>query len=329
MNREKVYGVLAKIESTSGTDAVPVAGTDGVRLANVPTLTFGYLEAGLRDDMQTGRLGAIERAIPAGRHASLDVVLELKGAGAAYSASVVPEADVLWRMAGMARTLDTTLSNEFVRYTTLDAGMETGTLYCYTANKLVKLVGCVASPKLVGEALKRGFVTFTVTGRVAEDPTEVALPAITLSTVAPPLFHTGATSIGAWTQASGSPLVLRRAELDFGTQISDRPSAGATDGLIGYLITDRRIRQNMVVETVPLATFDPFAMSKASGAGLPTTAYQFGTVQYNRAKVVTGRWALEAPGDGADRGLKTWPLQGNLVMGTEAITGRELYIRYD
>ena len=157
----------------------------------------------------------------------------------------------------------------------------------------------------------------------------MALPALTLSSVVPPLFHTGATSIGTWTQASGSPLVLRRAELDFGTQISDRPSAGATDGLIGYLITDRRVRQTMLVETVPLATFDPFAMSKANGATLPTTAYQFGTAQYNRAKIVTGRWALEAPGDGADRGLKTWNLQGNLVMGSEAVTGRELYVRYD
>lgn len=328
MNREKIFGVLCKIEPTSGTDSVPVPGTDAVRVIGIPTLNYGFLESGMRDDAQTGRLIPADRTEPAGRYGTIDIPLEIKGAGAAYSASVLPEADAFWRMSGFARTLDVTGAAEFVRYTTLDLGMETATLYLYAANKLIKMVGCVAAPKLSGEALKRGIITFTVTGKIVSDPTEAALPALTLSAVKPPLFHTGATAIGAWTQSSGSPLVVRKADLDFGTQVSDRPSAGATDGLIGYLVTDRKTRQTLLVETVPLATFDPFAMAKTAGSGLPVSSYQFGTIQYNRMKVVTGRWALEAPGDGADRGLKTWNLQGNLV-GDESITGRELYLKYD
>lgn len=327
MNREKIFGVLAKIETTSGVDSVPV-GTDAVRCIGIPTLNYDFLESGMRDDAQTGRLIPADRTEPAARFGTIDVTLELKGAGAAYAAGVKPEADVFWRMAGMSVTSDFTGSAEFYRYTTIDSGMETGTLYLYSANKLFKLIGCVAAPKLSGEATKRGLVTFTVTGKIASDPTETALISLTLSAVKPPLFHTGATSIGAWTQASGSPLVLRRADIDFGTVVSDRPSAGATDGLIGYLITDRKVRQTMLVETVPLATFDPFTLSKTAGSGLPSTSYQFGTVPYNRVKIVTGRWALEKPGDGADRGLKTYNLTGNLV-GDEAVTGRELYIRYD
>lgn len=332
MNREKIFGVLAKIEAVSGTDVVPTAAENAVRIVGVPTLTYGYLEPGLRNDVQTGGLGAAERAAPAARFGSIELTLEVRGAGVAYDDApsvIVPEADPFWRMSGFSRTIDSTALAEHVRYTTLDSGMETGTLYLYSANKLFKLVGCVAAPKFNFEANKRGLLTFTVTGKLAADPTEVALPALTLSSVIPPLFHSGTYAIGAWTQASGSPLVMRSIGIDFGTAVSDRPSAGATDGLIGYLITDRIARQSAVVETVPLATFDPFTLSKAAGAALPISNYQVGTVQYNRMKVVTGRWEIEAPGDGSDRGLKTWSLAGNLARASEATTGRELYIQYD
>lgn len=329
MFREKIFGVLAKIETVSGTDSVPVAGTDAVRQIGIPTLEYGYLETGERQDAETGVLGGVERAAPAGRHGRIDITLEIRGAGAPYSATVKPEADVFWQMAGMGVTTSFGAGTESYRYQSLDTGMPTATLYLYSANKLFRMVGCVAAPKLTGRATQRGFVTFTVTGKIIVDPAETALPALTINATLPPLFHSGATSIGSWTQASGNPLVVRSVDLDFGTVVSDRPSAGATDGLIGYAITDRRIRQTMLVEAVPLATFDPYAMSKAVGAALPTSAYQFGTVQYNRAKIVTGRWALLAPGHGSDRGLNTWNLQGDLVAGTEPLTSRELHILYD
>lgn len=333
MFREKVFGVLAKIEVTSGTDSLPVAGTDAVRQIGIPTLEYAYLETGERQDAESGVLGAVERAVPAGTFGRIDITLEIRGAGAAYSATVKPEADVFWRMAGFGVTTSFTAGAESYRYQSIDSGMQTGTLYLHAANKLFKMVGCVAAPKLTGEALKRGFVTFSVTGKIILAVTEIAVPALTINVTLPPLFHSGATSIGAWTQASAAPLVLRRVDLDFGTVINDRPSAGATDGLIGYVITDRRIRQTMLVEVVPLATFDPYVMSKAVGATLPTTAYQWGVTgapgQYNRLKVVTGRWALLAPGHGSDRGLNTWNLVGDLVQGTEPVTSREAHFLYD
>src|SRR5690348_8885793 len=147
MFREKIFGVLVKIETTPLTDAVPT-GTDAVRVVGIPTLRYGFFETGLRDDVVTGQLGAAERAIPAGRFGTIDLTLEVRGAGAAYSSSVVPEADALLRMSGCGKTLTTTTGAESILYTTLDSGNETGTVYCYSANKLFKLVGCVATLKL-------------------------------------------------------------------------------------------------------------------------------------------------------------------------------------
>jgi hypothetical protein len=329
MFREKVLAVLAKIETTSGVDAVPTGAANAVRPVGIPTLNYAYLEPGLRDDVIFGNLGVIDRTAPAGRYGTVEITLEARGAGAAYASGLKPEADAFWRMAGFGVASDFTGGTEFYRYQTLDGGMETATLYLYTGNKLFKMLGCVAAPKFTAEANKRGFLTFAVTGKIASDPTEVAIPALTFNATLPPLFHTSPSSIGAWTEASGDPLVLRRAEIDFAQTVSDRPSAGATDGLIGYIIADRKPRQTMLVEIPTLAAFDAYALSKATGSGLPVSNWQLGVAQYNRVKVVTGRWALEAPGHASDKGINAYNLAGNLVMGTEGVTGREAYIRYD
>jgi hypothetical protein len=86
MFREKIFGVLVKIETTPLTDAVPT-GTDAVRMVGISYLRYGFLEPGLRDDVVTGQLGAAERAMPAGRFGTIDITLEARGAGAAYSSS--------------------------------------------------------------------------------------------------------------------------------------------------------------------------------------------------------------------------------------------------
>lgn len=329
MFREKILGVLVKIETTPLTDAVPT-GVDAVRVVGVPTLRYGFLETGLRDDVVTGQLGAVERAIPAGRFGAIDITLEVKGAGAAYSASVAPEVDALLRMSGCGKTVTTTSGSESILYTTLDSGNETGTVYCYAAGKLFKLVGCVATLKLSADAVKRGLWTFSVTGKMVTDPTETGVPALTFSAVSPPLFHSVTATIGAWSSAAGSdPLVLKSAAVDFGNTVTDRASAGALDGLAGYLVSDRRVRQDMTVEVPLLTSFDIFAAAKLAGSANPLSTWAIGTVQYNRMKVQTGRWALEAPELGAVNSINTAHLQGNLIIGAAPVSNREINFLFD
>lgn len=322
-NREKIFGILAKVETTSGTDAAPVPGTDALRVVGIPTLTYDFLESGERDDVQNGVLMSADRTEAAGRFGRIEITLEAKGSGAAGTA---PEADALLRACGFSRTIVALTS---VTYTTLDAGMETVTLYCYGAGKLFKLVGCVANLKVSAEAAKRGLMVFSVTGKMASDPVEAGLPALTVSAVSPPLFHSATAAIGAWNSGTaGDPLVLKSAEFDTAAQIADRPSAGALDGLIGYLITDRKARQSMTVEVPGLAAFDPFTLSKSAGSAQPVSSWQIGTVVGNRLKVQTGRWSLKAPRMGAAGGITTFTLDGALGSGAPT-TGRELNLLFD
>jgi hypothetical protein len=52
--RDKIYGVLVKVETTSGVDAAPTGALNAVRLSNPATLEYDFMESGDRDDEQTG-----------------------------------------------------------------------------------------------------------------------------------------------------------------------------------------------------------------------------------------------------------------------------------
>lgn len=328
--RERIFGVALKIQPTPGTDAVPT-GANALRIVGIASLKWDYMEPGTRDDVVTGQLGLTERTDAAGRWGSLDVVLEAKGAGAAYATGTVePEADVLLRIAGLTRTFTVGAGTESVLYTTADAGFEIASCYCWSAGKLFKLIDCVATLKLSAEAAKRGFWNATITGLMRADPSEVALPALTFSSVKPPLFHTSVATIGTWSSAAGSdPLVLKSMTADLQNTVVDRPSAGATDGHAGYLIADRKARLEMEVEVPAIATFDPFALSKATGSALPLVVAQIGQVQYNRVKIQTGRWQLERPEIGANKSINTAKLAGGLVIGAAPTSNREINFLFD
>lgn len=326
MYPEKLLAVLVKLETTSGVDSVPVGTVDAVRPKGIPTFAPAYSEPGLRDDVITGRMGTVARTDPAGRFGTVTITVEIRGAGATYSVSVLPETHVLIQICGFGAEL----SAGTYRYWPIDSGFPTATVYAYAAGKLIKMVGCVANMSISAEALKIGTMTFTITGRIVSDPTETALPALAYAGLNPPAMQSSAASIGAWlSSAVSDPLVLRSAAIDLGTVVAERPSAGAVDGLIGHLITDRKPRQTLTYEVPQLASHDAFALSKATGTNQPFTAWQVGNTALNRLKVATGRWAIEMPGLGAANGLATQTVAGNLVQGTEPVKSSELLLTYD
>jgi len=198
-------------------------------------------------------------------------------------------------------------------------------LYCQSANKLYKLIDCIALPKLSAEAAKRGVFTFTVIGRLSAEPAENAFTTQSLLSLAAPAFHSQAITIGAF----ATP-VVRKLDLDIGTVHTPRPSAGATDGLAGFEITDRRVKLNMEVEVVPLSTFNPYAISKQAYPGATDTKvnFQVGAAQFNRVKFALGQWAFATPPNSDNSGLATWNLSGDILARSLA-SGREITITVD
>jgi hypothetical protein len=85
----------------------------------------------------------------------------------------------------------------------------------------------------------------------------------------------------------------------------------------------------MTIEVVTLATFDPFALSKAAGGSTPVSAWQIGTASGDRLKIATGRWALTAPKPGATKSIVTYGLDGTLGAGASGAAAREIALLYD
>jgi hypothetical protein len=307
---------------------VPSPTVDAVRTIGIPTISVKDLEDGNRDDVETGVMGTVDRAPSAGGYVEFDVTMEVTGAGAAYSASVVPPVDPFLRAGGLGRTLTATPGSETYLYTTLDANFETVTCYAYSAGQLIKAVGCVFKPKMTFEVNKRVFLSGTVTGKLAASPTAASVPTHSFPSVIPPIFSGGTQNIGAWTSADADPLRIVKVDLDFGTLMSDLPAAGAGDGLVGFTITDRKVTQSMDIGVPALATFDPYTLRRATGTALPTTAYGAGSVQYNTIVVSTGRWQL-APATRGNRNLiSMYSLSGRLQIGAAPTTGRELNLLF-
>jgi hypothetical protein len=329
--RPRILALAIKPEATSGVDSVPTLAANAVQMVGVPTLNFGYLETGVRDDVVTGVLGNVDRAAPAGRNVSFDVTLEIKGFGAVYTSTNRPESDVLLRITGRSATVDVTGGAEKVTYLTLDDAMETATVYAWSANKLYKLLGCVAKLKFAATVNQRGFFTFSVQGKLTTDPATTAFSSPTLNQTVPPIFNGAAANLGTWTTASAEPLVLNKVDYDDAANVVVRNGAGAADGLIGWFVENRQPRLKMDVEQVTLATFDPYAASKQVSSGAIDTkpVFQIGTAQYNRFKFSGGRWALEAPGHSDVNSLSGWNLNGELVQGSEPTLLRESKIIFD
>lgn len=329
-----IHGVAAKIHAVEGTDPIPTFVLNAVRPLNVPSLSINYLEEGDRADEQHGGMGTIGFAASAGRWGQVDIALAIKGAGADYFvATNKPEWDPFMRAAGFSATLSGGVGVGKILYTDLDSGVfERLALYLQSANKLYKMIDCIVLPKWSLEAAKKGTFTFTCIGRIVADPTENAMAAQTLSAVVPPLFHSQAITIGAFSSAGVPPLVCRKTDGDFGTAHTPRPGAGATDGLGGFEITNRELTASAEIEVVPLATFDPYTLGRqASGASIGADTkltYQVGGVAFNRVKFELGQWAFRSPPVGDNSGLATWNLSGK-VLARSLPSGRAIAITAD
>lgn len=325
--RAKIYAIAAKIHAVIGTDPVPTFADNALRVIGQSELTINYLDDGDRADEQHAGMGTASQAQKVGRWGQIDVTLNIKGGGADYSAGAnKPEWDALLRAAGFSATVSGAGGSGKIEYTSLDTGVfERVALYCQSANKLYKLIDCIALPKMSAEAAKRGVFTFTVIGKLVSDPVENTFAGQTLTAVAAPAFHSNAPSIGAF----ATPLV-RKVDIDFGTAHTPVPSAGATDGLDGFEITDRDVKLGMEIQVVPLATFNPYVLSKQAWPGGTDTKvnFQIGTAQFNRVKFALGQWLFGTPPNSDNSGISTWNLQGRIAARSLA-SGREILITVD
>ena len=141
---KRLTGMLVKKETTYAVDPTPVVGTDGVRLSgnfwNVikPSRAF----PNERFDAATGTIFPASAGVPHGSEAELDILVEVKGPGIAYSSSQKYEDDPLAQACGWSSVFSGGAGSEIVTSSILTSSHPSCTIWGYAGGMLYKVVGC-------------------------------------------------------------------------------------------------------------------------------------------------------------------------------------------
>lgn len=307
--------VAAKIETTYGTDPT-LAAADIIWARNI---AFKVNQEQVRDERIAGLLLDLPD-IPGARSATLSFETILRGAAAAYSATVKPEVDALLRGLGLAAAGSFGVGTEKWDYTPQGGATigESVTAALFAENSVQgKLLGAFGTGRLSARAGGELILAVTLTGLYVA-PAAVTLITGTVPAVQPPIFKSGAVTVGA---------VLHKIstfDLDVGNDVQVVPSANDAQAVGSVIIAGRRFGLTMDPEAVVPGTYDWHAKRDApsnNGQG-EAAAWQVGTVQYNRAKFSAPRTQVLDISETQRNGIRAFAVAAklNATSGSDELT---------
>lgn len=185
--------ILAKVETTAGTDAAPTGGADAVLVSDV---SITPLEATNIDRaLIRAYFGASEQLVGTA-FVRCSFTVELAGSGTAGTA---PQWGDLLLGCAFAEAVLATPNR--VEYTPVSTSLKTLSIYYYDDGVLHKLLGCMGNVKLSAKVGDRPKLTFDFMG-VDGGITAVALPSTTLTAWKTPVAMTKANVVDVTLGAS-------------------------------------------------------------------------------------------------------------------------------
>lgn len=246
----KKLAILHKIEATYGTDAAPAA-ADAITASNV---TFTPMEGEeVSRDLLLPYLGN-QGVLLAGIYARLEFDVEIAGAGAAGD---VPVYGSLLRIAGFAETVEAGVS---VDYSTVEAGVESGSIYFVSDKVQHVMLGCQANVSLTFTPKGIPRYRFTVMGLLGTISDIGAMPAVSTAGLITPLIVNKANSVMS---LHGWTAVAESLAIELGNTLTARFLIG--DELIR--ISDRSSTGTAVVEARSIAAIDWFTIAQERTRG--------------------------------------------------------------
>lgn len=295
--------IAAKIEglSTYGTDSVPTAGSNSLRISkrgwNSITPRFEF--PNLRDDVSNQSFIPIQAAFARGMSARLSIMWELKGLGATYTTSAFTDADPLFQACGWAGSFNAATWT----YAPIISGSRPScSIYVWTGGKQYKVSGCRGNFEAVIRPGRIIQVTFTLEGLLIAIETDVAVPTPTYSVAIPPPAISQACTIGPWTP-DYDDITIRS-----GNSCGWLYTGQGAEGLHSY---DYGISRPEVVVTgrsVPTSTYSP--MQDWRDAVTRAFTCTWGVTTYNKGTFTdSGLWIPSEPtldAQGPESGFTGW-----------------------
>jgi len=260
--------VLAKIETTYGTDPTPTGSSNAIQVSNL-SITPINAET-VNRDLVRSYLGNSQELL-ANNYVVATFEVEMASSGALGTA---PAYGPLLRACGIAETI--TASTK-VEYSPVSSGFESVTIYFNADGLLHKMTGCMGNVEIDVSARKIPVYKFTFFG-LYNAVTDTALPTPVYTAFRKPLVA-NKTNTPTFSFLSVSTLVLSQLTLAVGNQVNFRSLIGAE-----YVqITDRKSTSMVKIEAVPVATLDLFANALSTNTGVLQLVH--GTVSGDKVQI--------------------------------------------
>lgn len=323
----RIQAILAKEESTYGTDSSPTAGTDAVRIEETfwNSLTITQREDNLREQSTAtfGRAGGEESTQAV---AELDLVVALRGRSSAFSASNLPTIDPLIQSCGFEESVVTTSGSETVTYTQDSDNLSSSTIYAYSANKEFKITGVIGNVVLDFTPGQIARARFSLQGLI--DPTadisETGVPgslAFRDSSVAPPVVQSAGLTFN-----SQDPDDFTSLEIDAGIDVAERPGGNAARAHAGFWYADWNPTLSSAFEVFALGTLDPWA-ARSNGTRWSGDLGTIGSTQYNQIDVSWSNLRLTDVSPSDQEGIAQVDINGRLEN-SDAVTEDAVDLKY-
>ena len=277
--------ILIKAESVYGTDSVPVASTDAL---TVRSIDVSPIDADLVSrDLIRPYLGNSTQLL-ANIKVQCNFEVELAGSGTTGTA---PRWGPAMLACGMAAT---TVASTSVTYGPVSASFGSASIYYFADGIRHAVLGWRGTFEIKGELGQIPTIAFSGTG-VSAAITDQVVGAVTYSQADPLIFTQGNTTAFSLFSHSGC---LSSFSFAMNNEIQYRELIGCAKEV---LITDRKPGGQVMIESVPIATKDYFAI--ATGTTTGNLTFTHGTTAGNRVVFTAAQVDLTNPTYGDSNGV--------------------------
>lgn len=294
---ERNQALLAKIETTPGTDAIPVAASNAVA-SGVVGITIDSTE--INSITIKNSISASPTAY-SGHTATLSIPVELKGSGTAGTA---PEISPLLQCCACKETK----TDSAVSYAPVNsaASMKTSTIYLYRDGLCFKIVGCSGNFILSCPAGEYAVITFNIQGKVASIADAANPTGMVYQSVNPVEVKNYGFAFGEWEDA-----VARDFGFETGNTVSARKNINAVDGLEPFFVTARNPLWNSNIEAVLEATNSFW--SDFQNRDTVTLGFTHGSTSGNIIEFEAPAANFDAPGMSSEDSINMYALSGQML----------------
>lgn len=287
--------LLAKIETTYGTDSTPTGAANAILATDVKISPMEGQDVSRGLDSRP-YMGA-QPTVPAGLYAKISFKVEVKGSGTAGTA---PAIGVFLRSCALAEVI---VAGTSVTYNPITSGHESCSIYFNIDGTLYKMTGCRGTAVYRVSAQGVVYLEFEMTGLFTQ-PAAAALPTPTFGTQMTQMPQVASSANTPTFTINAVSCVMRSFALDLGNDVKPRLLVRSES----IIIADKAEMIDTTIEAVALATLNPYALAAAGTTMAISLVHGTGAGKICTLSVPSAQ--MQRPSGLEDQdGIMEWPLK--------------------